>query len=338
MKLGSHVPCKSDHWQHGAKAQLSQKGKKGEMPPTFLDDDLNFTDTISIGLDSVDADLNRPDDITNPLDFNMWWSAPVEPFSIKNIKSLETVLYKTCTNTGLQNGNELSSLKTADLCGTISTVDSTGNAPQNPSKQPIHHIVTDEVYTNLVQLSTKEAMGIKSNKNSPKQLTPVTIMVVDTLSSVKLRILLKVLLDSGSTTTMINRKCLPRNCQTCKISKSRKIGTLAGSYTSSEMVVLHNLRLPELDKNCNVDQQKALVFDADSCRYDMILGADFLSKTGIDVKYSTVTIEWFDNELPLRDTNYLQNKDFLAMAEIIEIQLEDDFFWHGLVWSNLLCI
>jgi hypothetical protein len=82
---------------------------------------------------------------------------------------------------------------------------------------------------------------------------------------------------------MINRKCLPRNCQTCKISNSRKISTLTGSYTSSEMVVLCNLRLPELDKNYNVDQQKALIFDADSCIYDVILGADFLSKSCIDV-------------------------------------------------------
>jgi hypothetical protein len=97
-------------------------------------------------------------------------------------------------------------------------------------------------------------MDVNSNENIPKQLTPVTIMVVGTISSVKSRILLKVLLDSGSTTTMINRKCLPRICQTCKISNSRKIGTLAGSYTSSEMVVLRNLRLPELDKNRNVDQ------------------------------------------------------------------------------------
>ena len=113
-------------------------------------------------------------------------------------------------------------------------------------------------------------------------------MVVDTISSVKSRILLKVLLDSGSTSTMINRKCLPRNFQTCKIPKSRRI---AGSYTSSEMVVLHNLRLPELDKNHNVDQQKTLIFDADSCRYDVILGADFLSKTEIDVRYSTGIIE-----------------------------------------------
>jgi hypothetical protein len=178
-------------------------------------------------------------------------------------------------------------------------------------------------------------MDIKSNKNSPKQLTPVTILVVDTISSVKLRILLKVLLDSGSTTTMINRKCLPRNCQTGKISNIRKIGTLAGSYISSEMVVLHNLRLPKLDKNHNKDQQKALIFDAESCRYDVLLVADFLSKTGIDVKYSTGTMEWFDNELPLRDTHYLQSKDLLAMVETIEIQLEDEFF--DMDWYDPTC-
>jgi hypothetical protein len=69
----------------------------------------------------------------------------VEPFSIKNTNSLEIVLCKMVTNIGLQNMNELSSLKTADLHGTISTVDSTGNAPKSPSTQPVHRIVTDEV-------------------------------------------------------------------------------------------------------------------------------------------------------------------------------------------------
>jgi hypothetical protein len=112
-------------------------------------------------------------------------------------------------------------------------------------------------------------------------------MVVDTISLAKSRILLKVFLDTGSTTTMINREYHPRNCQTCKISNSWKMSTLAGSYTSSETVVLPILRLHEIDKNCNVDQQKVLIFDANSCGYDVILGADFLSKTGIDVKYST---------------------------------------------------
>jgi hypothetical protein len=214
-------------------------------------------------------------------------------------------------------------------------VDFTGNAPKSTSTQAVRYIFADDVCTNLDQIRAKEAMDINFNKNIPKQLTPVTIMVVDTISPVKSRILLKVLLDSGSTTNMSNRKCLPRNCQMCKISKSRKIGILAGSYTSSEMMVLHNLRLPELDKNQNVNQQKALIFDADSCRYFVILGADFLSKTGIDVKYNTGTIELFDIILPLRDTRYLQSKDPSAMAETIEIQLGDDFF--GMDWYDPTC-
>ena len=53
-----------------------------------------------------------------------------------------------------------------------------------------------------------------------------------------------------------------------------------------------------------------------------MLGADFLTKTGIDVKYSTGTIQWFENELPLRDPHTLEDKDYVAMAEIIEIQQE----------------
>jgi hypothetical protein len=62
---------KSDHQQHRGKSQLSQKDKKGETSPTFVDDDLDFTDAVLMGLNSMDADLNRPDDITNQFDFNM---------------------------------------------------------------------------------------------------------------------------------------------------------------------------------------------------------------------------------------------------------------------------
>jgi hypothetical protein len=39
--------------------------------------------------------------------------------------------------------------------------------------------------------------------------------------------------------------------------------------------------------------------------------------------------------LPLRDTRYLQSKDFLAMAETIEIQLEDEFC--GMDWYDPTC-
>jgi hypothetical protein len=113
------------------------------------------------------------------------------------------------------------------------------------------------------------------------------------------------------------------------------VNKLAGSYQSSAMVVTRNLRLPELDKNRNIEQQKALIFESDTCRYDVILGADFLTKTGIDVKYSTCTIEWCKNELLLCDLHDQKDKDFKAMAEIIEIQQEVIFF--GMDWYDPTC-
>ncbi len=134
---------------------------------------------------------------------------------------------------------------------------------------------------------------------------------------------------------MINRKCLPRNCKPCEITSSRQINTLAGTYTSTEVVIMRNLRLPEFDKNRNVDQQKALVFQSETCKYDVILGADFLTKTGIDVKYSTGTMEWFNSELPLCNPHLLKPKDFEAMACIVEIQQEEELF--GMDWYDPTC-
>ena len=160
-------------------------------------------------------------------------------------------------------------------------------------------------------------------------------MVVDTISEVKSQVLLKVLFDPGSTATLINRKCLPKNCKAHPINQERKINTLAGSCETKSMVVMKNLRLPELDKNCVVDQQKALVFNG-QCKYDVILGADFLSKSGIDIKYSTGIIEWFDSELPMRDPHQLDDKEYLAMAESMEVQREAEEIF-GMDWYDPTC-
>ncbi len=60
-----------------------------------------------------------------------------------------------------------------------------------------------------------------------------------------------------------------------------------------------------------------------------------MTETGIDVKYSTGTIEWFKNELPLHSPHGLDKKGFKAIAEIIEIQQEEEFF--GVDWYDPTC-
>jgi len=99
----------------------------------------------------------------------------------------------------------------------ISTKVTTGNAPNK--LKAINNMVEDAY---AISEENNDEQGTINKINvlpSQTKLTPINIMVVDTMSAVKSRRLLKVLLDSGSTTTLINKKCLPKNCITCKISK-----------------------------------------------------------------------------------------------------------------------
>ena len=221
-----------------------------------------------------------------------------------------TVLYE---NVKMQCSKQKLNKKQLSAYNKYSPSISTGNALNSLNE---FSNVMDQSYavdSNEIKRAANE-ISVLPNTN---RLTSITIMVIDTISSVKSRKILKVLLDSGSTTTLINRKCLPKNCHTCKIKQKRKISTLAGSFGTSEMVTLHNLRLPEMDKNRNIEQIEALVFDAKHCSYDLILGTDFLSKTGIDIKYSTRTMKWFDDELPLRDPSNITDKEILAMTGVL---------------------
>ncbi len=93
--------------------------------------------------------------------------------------------------------------------------------------------------------------------------------------------------------------------------------------------------MPELDKNRVIDQHKALVFDG-KVRYDLILGAALLTKTGIDIRYSSGTVEWFDSELPMRDPKYLDSNNYLAMAEALEVHREEEALF-GKDWYNPDC-
>jgi hypothetical protein len=75
---------------------------------------------------------------------------------------------------------------------------------------------------------------------------------------------------------------------------------------------------------------------AGDCKYDIILGADFLSKSGIDIKYSTGIIEWFDNELPMRNPHQLGGNEYLAMVDIFEVQRKAEAIF-GMDWYDPTC-
>ncbi len=98
-----------------------------------------------MGLDSLMA----AGDITNLFDFK-WRIAPIEAVSAVCTGSLETVLHKNSPTRGLLISEQLST----DSCNTISTENSTGNAPNSINNA--QYILTDEVYTNLEKSNAKK--------------------------------------------------------------------------------------------------------------------------------------------------------------------------------------
>jgi hypothetical protein len=100
----------------------------------------------------------------------------------------------------------MSSLTKTDHCSANFSLGSTRNTPKILNKSPMLETCTDEVYAiSENNGSDKEVDKPKTKKTVPQNLTPATIMVVDTISSVRSRRLLRVSLDSGSTTTLINK-------------------------------------------------------------------------------------------------------------------------------------
>jgi hypothetical protein len=95
---------------------------------------------------------------------------------------------------------------------------------------------------------------------------------------------------------------------------------------------MRKVRLPKLNNKHVVEEQKALVFDG-QCKYDVIFGADLLSKTDIDIKCSSGIIEWFNNERPMRNPSQLDNKEYLTMAEVLEVQCKAEQLF-GMDWYN----
>jgi hypothetical protein len=125
---------------------------------------------------------------------------------------------------------------------------------------------------------------------------------------------------------MIKRSALLKGVITKLLGDTKLVRTLVGHLKMQEVIMMRNLRLPEFDKNRRINQQKVLVFDNNKVKYDIILGTNFLSKTGIKLNYSNSYMEWFDCSIPLCPPGGLDSKEFDAMEDMFHIQIEDKIF------------
>ena len=131
----------------------------------------------------------------------------------------------------------------------------------------------------------EDSMSLATSK---ADLLPIALAVAGRIQGTTWSQSLMVLLDSGSTTTWINAKSLPKGVRGYTVKETTG-STLAGTFTSKEQVCINDLMLPEFNNKQILPKLQAKVFGAD-CRYDMILGRDVLRAFGIKLDFDSDTI------------------------------------------------
>eukprot|EP00980_Cylindrotheca_fusiformis_P017071 scaffold5237_cov95-Cylindrotheca_fusiformis.AAC.1 len=112
--------------------------------------------------------------------------------------------------------------------------------------------------------------------------------------------LLRVLFDSGGSSTWIHAKVLPNGCTPTCCSNPLRSQMIAGTFESDKFVQLLEITLPEFDRNKKIESQGAFVFDGNSA-YDLILSRDFLEKVGIKIDFNNTIIQWLGTTVKMKD-------------------------------------
>jgi hypothetical protein len=121
---------------------------------------------------------------------------------------------------------------------------------------------------------------------------------------------------------MIKRSALPKGIINKLLGDTKLVRTLAGHLKTQE-IKMRDIRLLKFDKNRHINQQ-VLLFDNDNAKYNIILGTNFLSKTGIKLNYSEGNMEWFDSSITLCPPGGLYSKDFNTMEDMFHIQVKEE--------------
>ena len=63
-----------------------------------------------------------------------------------------------------------------------------------------------------------------------------------------------------------------------------------------------------------------------NCRYDVILGGNFLQKTGININYTECQIKWLDGQLTLRNAHEFHKEDKSLLFDTLYAQEDKEWF------------
>jgi len=116
---------------------------------------------------------------------------------------------------------------------------------------------------------------------------------------------IKILLDSGASSSIINKQCV----EGLKLNKSKvtEWKTSAGVFTTNKQAKIL-LKLPEFFENRVVTYHVHVT--ENTSNYDMIMGRDMLKALGIQISFGTDSVTWDEVSIPMKPFNARIETDY----------------------------
>ena len=145
-----------------------------------------------------------------------------------------------------------------------------------------------------------------ANENKlQKDFLPEGSVLIQALNAVEVHLFGLGLFDSGSTTTLINKRSVP-SCVSPMVGNAQAFTTTQGTYESSEYFMATKIFFPDFCKTRTIPEMCVRVFDSPNSKYDLILGRDVLMH-GFILDHSKNVITWDGLTIPMQESTSTSN-------------------------------
>jgi hypothetical protein len=165
----------------------------------------------------------------------------------------------------------------------------------DPSLQPIPEQNPEKLYNDLV---------------------PSCIIVPSHINKHLVQNALLTLMDLGSSFTLIHCSKLPPGCIPERLQNVQELQTADGNFHFSQHACLTNSHFPEFSCALHIKSMATYIFDT-PCKYDMIIGCNWMVPNKFDISFSTAMMNWFNHSVPMKPATmsemfFLGNHDDLT--------------------------
>lgn len=165
---------------------------------------------------------------------------------------------------------------------------------------------SDELFS-IANLIRSQAGRKPAKRPKSKDYKPIVYVRFNTRQGKAKPVMIRALLDSGGSGSLVTER-YAKKLRLKKSQHAKTVWTTPGGAMKTTTRCQAQFTLPELHDN------RMIAWDLHVTKslgaYDMIIGRDMLMDLGIDIRFSSNTVEWDESEIPLKDVDASEEESY----------------------------